>query len=100
MTALYEYMECRDLRHAWARDDDEFIAEKGRVREFSRVLVCMRCGTTRRDDFRVIHQHRTHLIHRVGARYRYAPGYQIKGGVKIEEMRWSLFNKVLTLVKR
>lgn len=98
--SAYEYTDCRDMRHAWARDDDEFTEHRGRVREFSRVLVCMRCGTTRRDDFVVSHQGGHHFITRVGARYRYANGYQIKGGVKIEEMRWDLFNKAMRLVKR
>ena len=99
--STYAYMDCRDLRHAWARDDDEITDEhRGRVNAFSRVLVCMRCGTTRRDDFTVVRVNRNHFVHRVGARYKYAKGYSVKGGVDIEALRWDLFNKVLGMVKR
>ena len=98
---LYAYMDCRDLRHAWAREDDE-VKESGRgvVNEFSRVLVCMRCGTTRKDDFIVIRRDRQNYVARLGARYVYPKGYAVRGGINIEQMRWDLFHTVRKVVKR
>jgi hypothetical protein len=89
--AAYAFADCRDLRHAWARVDDEVLLETdGQIRLFQRTLACMRCDTKRRDTYQV-NTHGPKVMTRLGAKYDYAFGYQVKGGLDVEALRWSLY---------
>lgn len=89
-----DYIDCRDMRHAWVRDTDEVLIEvQGQVRLFTRTLVCVRCESKRIDTYRVATLGRKHHeVVKVGAKYVYAPNYQVKGGFDMSEARWMLFN--------
>jgi len=80
---------CRDLRHAWQHDTD-VIHPFGS--KFERHLICVRCGTVRIDSFAIDHRHAT--LTRQGSRYRYAPGYHIRGGVPLSTLRYRLLNLI------
>lgn len=87
----YEYPDCRDLRHAWVRHNDEVLIEtQGQVKLFTRTLVCIRCETTRVDTYRVATRG-GHSVHKVGSKYNYAPHYQVKGGFDVDRLRWQMF---------
>ena len=71
------FLECRDLRHAWATSAD-FSVEVKRVRSrrmkvYTRVLACQRCGVVRTDYF-------DEYLDRVALNYDYPDGYQVSRG--------------------
>ena len=79
---------CRDLRHAWdAVGDTVIIEQKGQVKHFARTLRCFRCETERIDEYKISNV----ALTRVRSRYLYIPGYHIKGGIKIADLRFRLF---------
>lgn len=49
------YLDCRDLRHAWGRPNDWEITRnsRGKIIEYTRVVVCRKCGTERHEKFLV-----------------------------------------------
>lgn len=79
-----EYVQCRDLRHPW--EVVGYYRADGGVR---RRLKCPRCGTQRIDEW-------TKSGHRMGTRYEYAPGYQLKGtgGASNEQIRVEVLRRV------
>jgi len=80
--------DCRDLRHAWYRDGDTVLVRRyGRVRQFARQLTCIRCGTTRADEYKVSGD----LVPRTKVKYVYPPGYLIPGGISVADVRRILF---------
>lgn len=86
----YGYPDCRDLRHAWVRENDEVLIEtQGQVKLFTRSLVCIRCESVRVDTYRVATRG-GHALHKIGSKYRYAPHYTVRGGFDVEELRWTL----------
>lgn len=72
------HLRCRDLRHAWTHDEDLNVPMtlQGSF-HFDRVLVCMRCGTSRIDRLALSRGY----ITKEGARYRYAKDYLLPKGV-------------------
>jgi len=79
---------CRDLRHSWESVGDTILIEqKGQVRHFARTLRCFRCETERWDEYKISNV----ALSRVRTRYSYIPGYQIKGGISIADLRFRLF---------
>lgn len=84
----YPYNDCRDLRHAWKRLDDELMEDST---YFTRTVECIRCGTRRVDVYQVAAQGK-HLMFRVGSHYIYAEGYQVKGGFDVAAMRWNHYH--------
>lgn len=83
--------ECRDLRHGWEPvGDTVLIEQKGQIRHFARTLRCYRCETERIDEYKIS----DFALQRVRSRYLYIPGYHVKGGIKIAELRFRLFKDV------
>ena len=82
---------CRDLRHAWEIAGDTILIEqKGQVRHFARTLRCWRCETERIDEYKISNV----ALSRVRSRYLYVAGYNIKGGIKIADLRFRLFQNI------
>lgn len=81
------WVVCRDMLHAWAVENDFHVtpmATVGRksIMHISRELVCMRCGTVRKEKY---HLSARGGLEKVGQSYEYPEGYQIPGvprGVK------------------
>lgn len=81
---------CRDMRHKWdPAGDIILIEEKGQVRHFKRRLHCGRCGTIRTDEYKISRS----ALARVRSYYEYPNGYQIRGGVKIADVRFIMFSR-------
>ena len=79
---------CRDLRHGWdVIGDTVLIEQKGQVRHFARTLRCFRCETERIDEYKISN----FALQRVRTRYNYVPGYHVKGGVPVAEVRYQMF---------
>lgn len=82
---------CRDLRHAWeVVGDTVLIEQQGQVKHFARTLRCWRCETDRIDEYKISNV----ALSRVRTRYSYIPGYQIKGGIKVADIRFRLFQNI------
>ena len=76
------------MRHGWdSIGDVVLIEENGQVRHFARRLRCFRCETERVDEYKISN----FALQRVRTRYEYIPGYQIKGGIPVAEVRFRLF---------
>lgn len=82
------WVNCRDMRHAWAVENDFHVVEqkqeKGgrRTMHVGRDLICMRCPTIRHEVYIVT---RYDGLEKVSQSYSYPEGYQIPGvprGVK------------------
>jgi hypothetical protein len=82
------FLDCRDLRHAWKRKFDD-LDKQGKYTDLTRTLVCVRCGTVRKDAYRVTKV----SVTRMGSTYHYPEGYRVKGGLSIEEARLVLFTR-------
>lgn len=81
-------MECRDLRHSWEPVGDVILIEEmGQVRHFSRTLECSRCDTLRVDEYKISN----FSLARVRSHYQYPEGYTIRGGIKIADVRFRMF---------
>jgi hypothetical protein len=80
-----DYLECRDLRHAWRRSSLHDIEvtrnTSGKIIEFTRVITCSRCGTERHTTFQVPSM----MI--VRNRYAYPSGYMLVGSHSDPSMR-------------
>lgn len=72
-----DYLECRDLRHAWRRSSLHDISvvrnTSGKVIEFTRIIICGRCGTERHTTLSVP------SMQIVRSRYSYPPSYLLHG---------------------
>lgn len=89
MVAIKEnFLDCRDLRHAWKRVGDNAVTEKQKTM-LTRRLVCVRCGAIRTDSYIVTRV----TVQRVGSTYHYPEGYRVKGGLSTEEARLMLFKR-------
>lgn len=83
---------CRDLRHGWEIIGDTVLIEQsGQVKHFARTLSCFRCGTQRIDEYKISNV----ALSRVRSRYAYIPGYHIKGGIPIAEVRFHMFKNAV-----
>lgn len=84
------FLDCRDLRHAWKRLNDNLDRDaKHKYTDLTRTLVCVRCGTERRDAYRVTRV----SVTRLGSTYHYPVGYRVRGGLSAEEARLVLFKR-------
>lgn len=91
--ALHElpetFIQCRDVRHAWAVSEDFYVHATGEhktIQEVRRELVCMRCNTGRVE---IYHPTRYMGLEKVKQFYVYAEGYQLKRvprGVKPQQI--------------
>ena len=73
-----KFIQCRDLRHAWSVDNDFYVWDNPsevRALTIARDLVCLRCGTVRRQRF----VQRRWGLERLGNNYSYQDGYQVHG---------------------
>jgi len=88
------YLQCRDMGHSWEWHTDHILMSttNGDPTRFSRELACERCTTRRIDRFAIESGH----IVRLGNGYRYAPDYQVKGGLSRQDARDLVFADVLT----
>ena len=70
-----EFLDCRDLRHAWGKASDWGITRNtsGRIIEFTRVVVCRKCKTERHEKFSVP------SMEVVNRRYLYPEGFLMPG---------------------
>ena len=88
------FLDCRDMRHAWTVTQDYFLAEDDN--RIIRELACTRCGTFRRDSFRATRDGR---LVRFGTSYTYPDTYQLTGvahGVKPQEVvRGEIYRRTL-----
>lgn len=81
------FVRCRGLRnHTWQFHTDFDVTTKGagkkkRITEFKRTLHCIGCTTNRIDTYRV---RPNGSFEFVGHEYKYADGYQLTRGNKIE----------------
>lgn len=82
-------LECRDMRHAWfAEGDNVIIEEKKRIRHFRRRATCIRCETTKTEEFKVSYRgDRVVAVGLVRRKYDYVQGYQVQGGLKVADAR-------------
>lgn len=94
-----DYLECRDLRHAWRRSTMHDISvvrnTSGKIIEFTRVITCSRCGTERHSTFTVPG------MQVVRNRYSYPAGYMLMGShsdpalrVDASDIRREVFKRV------
>ncbi len=85
-----KWVACRDMRHAWATENDFHVVPQstvgGRSMHVGRDLVCMRCETRRHEVYLSVKGGR---LEKVGQSYEYPEGYQIAGvprGVKPQQI--------------
>jgi len=75
------WLDCRDMRHAWKVHTDFHVAAFKGIQQITRVLVCIRCETRRKE----LYSHSGFGLDKTRQVYEYPQGYQIKGvprGVK------------------
>jgi hypothetical protein len=85
------------MRHAWFPEGDNVIVhDQGRVRHFRRHITCQRCGTVRTEEFRVSYgkNNKVVAVTLVRRHYGYAEGYQVKGGLNVDDARAMLFENL------
>lgn len=105
--ADYEYLQCRDLRHAWRGQLEHRLVELPKPRRRSsdlradyllvRTVVCATCGTVRAESF-AVRQLRdgTYLIgERVRTGYSYPDGYRQHGRIPAADFRVEALTRVL-----
>lgn len=70
-----EYLDCRDLRHAWGKSSDWSVLRGigGRVIQFTRVVICSRCDTERHETYALP------SMEVLTRRYRYPEGFLMQG---------------------
>lgn len=77
-----KFTTCRDMRHAWATENDyhvytQYQEAKGSKSMFvARDLVCMRCGALRHEIYLAT---KSRGLERVSMTYSYPDGYMIPG---------------------
>lgn len=72
-----EYLECRDLGHAWMHDTDGIPVKVEGIVTFTRQMLCPRCATTRTE---VLHIFRDGSVVKAHQTYRYPAGYMLAKG--------------------
>jgi hypothetical protein len=87
-----DYLQCRDFGHAW-RWITDFVPFKseGKVVAMTRTLECLRCGSTRYDEYSVPSMTKIRTL------YAYSEGYRLvghKGHVPISEVRMEIINRI------
>ena len=96
-----DYLLCKDLRHLWQVQQDYTPYEDNKS-WMLRVLVCVRCGTTRTDTFFV--DKKTKRVSRGGSTYRYPSGFSMRGLPEErrlgEVMRYESFLRTLAANKQ
>lgn len=86
--ASYDFVACRELRHAWA------IGQTRRAADIvTRDLNCLRCGTVRVERFSL---DRDGYLTKVGNRYVYPENYALKGTSAPEVARSARVYSVLS----
>lgn len=91
-----EYLECRDLKHAWTWSTD-FVDYKddGKVVSVIRALQCSRCRTIRYDEYA------PKTFDKIRSRYSYPGEYHIPGDpVRMNEVRKELYARHQTKRKK
>jgi hypothetical protein len=79
---IKRYSVCRDVRHAWAVENDYHVykqyqeAKGSRSMYVARDLVCMRCTTVRHEIYLAT---KRNGLERVSTSYAYPPGFLIQG---------------------
>lgn len=79
---IKRYSECRDMRHAWAIENDYHVykqyqeAKGSRSMYVARDLVCMRCTTIRHEIYLAT---KTRGLERVSTSYAYPAGFLMDG---------------------
>jgi hypothetical protein len=76
------FLDCRDLRHAWAR-----LGTYHAGGEIVRVLICQRCDCTARDYW----SPRGYRLR--GRSYEYPEGYLIQGGPSLQDIRATILDR-------
>jgi len=68
------YLQCRDFSHAWkwVTDFTPYRVDR-KIVAMTRTIVCMRCGSTREDEYEV-----PSMI-KIKSRYTYSEGYRLIG---------------------
>lgn len=81
------WVMCRDVKHAWSVEEDFHVSlHKGSViQEIQRILVCLRCGTKRRERYTPT---KIFGLHKVGNAYEYPDNYQIHGVPRGVKPQW------------
>jgi len=87
-----DYLQCRDLMHAWKWVTD-FAPhrEERKITAMTRTLVCMRCGTERHDEYELPSFIKTKST------YSYPEDYRMvgfKGHVPVAEVRRELYGRL------
>ena len=71
------FLQCRDMGHAWDQIGDVIRQRTESRITFTRSLRCARCGTERRDEYRID----SNTVQKRKAGYTYPNGYQVRGGM-------------------
>jgi hypothetical protein len=92
-----EFLECRDLGHAWQRTSDQHVVFGARKKpiEFVRVIWCPRCDTTRSQTIDL-----TTWSPSKGNKYHYPDGYLIVStGERMHrsDYRQELINRIINI---
>lgn len=86
-------LQCRDFGHGWTHSTD-FGARKdkeGRLSYVARILVCIRCGTMRNDEYELP------SFQRIKSTYIYPENYLIpghKGHIPVATVRAEIFRRM------
>lgn len=72
-----EYLECRDLGHAWTHDTDGVPVQDHGIVTFTRQMLCPRCATTRTET---LHVFRDGSVMKAHQKYTYPAGYMLVKG--------------------
>lgn len=67
-----EWVDCRDMRHAWQVHTDFYVDDDSRIH---RDLECMRCGTVRKESY----ENNKWGLNKTSNAYVYPENYQLTG---------------------
>lgn len=79
-----DHLQCRDFGHAWKWVTDFKSVRGTNGSLMTRQVTCMRCGTTRHDEYKVP------SMEKIRSTYDYAEGYRIvgyRGHISVAEVR-------------
>jgi hypothetical protein len=86
------YLQCRDFGHAWkwVNDFAPYRVDR-KIVAMTRAITCMRCGSTREDEYSVP------SMEKIKSRYTYSEGYRLVGEkrhVRISEVRQEIIIRI------